>query len=111
MKRQGARPERARTVAVQREGDAPVLPKDAGFRQHDARAEIEIDALNVADGAALAVDRREPNRIAAGRLRLPGPRAAGIDAAGKPVEISRIEQARGIGMHLRRVADVAIADR
>ncbi len=64
MERLSAGFQRARPVQPQGEGRAAVLPDNAGLRQDDARAELEICALDRADGPAVAVDNAEPDRVA-----------------------------------------------
>ncbi len=71
---------------VEREAGAPVLPGDPGLLQHDAGAELPIEALDEADRAALAVDRAQPDGVAA-RIGIgPGRGTGGVDRGGHPVE-------------------------
>lgn len=111
MKRKAPGLKRSRTDSIQAKRDAAVLPKDASLRQDHARAEIIVDALDVADGTALAVDRAEPDRIALGRICFPWLRLAGIDPGRQGVEIGPIEQGGRFDLHAFRIADaVAVGE-
>ena len=104
-----ARLKRVQGGRIQREGCAAVLPVDAGAIQHDAAAELVVNALDEAHGTSGAVDDTYPDCIRRRLGRGPAQRPPEVDARGAAVHLGRREQRLRIDGHVLRVGHMPVA--
>ena len=97
------------TAVGETHAGAAILPDQPGLRQHQARAELPVKALDEADRPPRLVDRAHPDGVAVGPGRRPGGGRPAVDAARGLVERSRRQPVRRVDFHRRGVAEMRVA--
>ena len=99
----------ARAIARELETRAAILPDDSALRQHAARPEFEIDALDEAHREPIPINGAEPDRVASARGLGPGQGLIRVDSRRQLIELARVQICLRVLGHGAGIADDPVA--